>query len=310
MTSVTALGSNGRTTSAAAEVEFEHGFDGGVEGALGRDAVTLRLEDDPRPETLRQEKHVVGPGARLRPDPFRVHRADDGEPVLRLGVADRVAAREDRAGLAHLLVGAGKHLAEHLDRELLGERGDGQREQRPPAHCEHVVQRIRRRDRSERARIVDERREEVDGEDDRALVVEAVDRSVVRGIESDEEVLGLGGDEAGEKRLEPSRRVLRRTPAGLRERRESNRLHAEHCTRKEIGRVARTRSTEKSIPFSSPPDTAAAAPSAAAFFDGGKRRFPRRPPFLSPCTGGPLLAYGRMNRPSAPDVCDRSAFRL
>ena len=51
------------------QVELEHGFDRGVEGALGRDAVALRLEDDPGPETLRQEEHLVGPGACLRPDP-------------------------------------------------------------------------------------------------------------------------------------------------------------------------------------------------------------------------------------------------
>ena len=121
-------------------------------------------------------------------------------------VADRVAAGEDRARLAHPLVRAGEHLAEHLDRELLRERGDREREQRSAAHREDVVQRVRRGDRAERARIVDERREEVDREDDRALVVEPVDRGVVGGIEADEQILGVGRDEPGEERLEPSPR--------------------------------------------------------------------------------------------------------
>ncbi len=58
--------------------------------------------------------------------------SDDREPVLRLGVANRVTAGEDRTGRAHALVRAGKHLAEHLDRKLLRERGDGQRQQRRP----------------------------------------------------------------------------------------------------------------------------------------------------------------------------------
>ena len=86
------------------------------------------------------------------------------------------------------------------------------------------------------ARVVDERREEVDREDDRALVVEPVDRGVVRGIEADEEILGLGRDEPGEQRLEPRGRVLRRAAAGASERRQRDRLHAENCRRKEIAR--------------------------------------------------------------------------
>ena len=153
----------------------------------------------------------ASPGARsgLRPDRVRVDRADDRESVLRLRVADRVPAREDRARGAHPLVRAGEDVAEHLDRKLLGKRCDREREQRRATHREDVVQRIRGRDRAEGARVVDEGREEVDGEDERALVVEAIDRRVVRGVEADEQVFGLGGDEPGEQRLEARGRVLR-----------------------------------------------------------------------------------------------------
>ena len=218
------------------EVQLEHRLDRRVERAVGSDPVTLRLEDDPGAEALRQEKHVAGDRAGLRPDPLWVHGSDDGEAVLRLGVANRVAARQNRAGLTHLRVRTREHLAEHLHRKLLGERGHGQCEQRPAAHCEDVVERIRRRDRAERARVVDQRRKEVDGEHDRALVVEPVDRGVVGGIEADEQILRVGGHESGEERLEPAGGVLRRAPSGLRERRESDGLHAEHCTRKEFPR--------------------------------------------------------------------------
>ena len=110
-----------------------------------------------------------------------MHGADDSEAVLRLRVADRVPAREDRTGRAHLLGRRREDGAEHLGRQLLRERSDRKREQRRAAHRKDVVERIRRCDASERCGVVDERREEVEREDDRALVVELVDRGVVGG---------------------------------------------------------------------------------------------------------------------------------
>src|SRR5207244_2429394 len=102
----------------------------------------------------------------------------------------------------------GEDLAEHLERQLLGKRRDREREQRGAAHREHVVQRVRRGDRSVVARVVDDRREEVESEDQRALVVEAVDRGVVRGRETDEEVLLLHGKKAAQQLFEARGRVL------------------------------------------------------------------------------------------------------
>jgi hypothetical protein len=122
--------------------------------------------------------------------------SDDRKAVLRLRVADRVTSREDRSRRAHALLRSGQDLAENLDGQLLGERRDRQCEKRPAAHREDVVQRIRRGDRPERSRIVDERREEVDGEDDRPLIIEAIDGRVVGGIEADEQILRVGGDES------------------------------------------------------------------------------------------------------------------
>ena len=86
-----------------------------------------------------------------------------------------------------------------------GKRGDREREQRHAAHREDVVQRVRRGDRAEVVGVVDDRREEVDREDERPLVVELVDRRVVGRVEPDEQVLGLGGHEAAQQLLEPRR---------------------------------------------------------------------------------------------------------
>ena len=170
-------------------------------------------EHERRAERLRQVERVAGLRAGLRPDPVERDGADDREPVLRLGVADRVAAGEDRARRAHLPVGAVEDRTHDLGRQLLRQRGDREREQRHAAHREDVVQRVRRRDRAEVVRVVDDRREEVDREDERALVVEPVDRCVVGRVEPDEQVLGLGGHEAAQQLLEPRGRVLRRAAA-------------------------------------------------------------------------------------------------
>ena len=114
----------------------------GAEEALLRGA-----EDDARAERLRQQQHVARAGGRLAPDRVRRRRPDDGEAVLHLVVADRVTAGEDRPRLADLRVRAREHRGDGLVRELLGEGGDREREQRRAAHREDVVQRVRRRDR-------------------------------------------------------------------------------------------------------------------------------------------------------------------
>ena len=63
-----------------------------------------------------------------------------------------------------------KIAAQHVARQLLGERRDRQREQDAAAHREHVRQRVRGGDLAERPRVVDERREEVERADDREVV--------------------------------------------------------------------------------------------------------------------------------------------
>ena len=81
------------------------------------------------------------------------------------------------------------------------------------------------------AGIVDERREEVQREDERTLVVELVDGGVVCRRQTDEQVLGLGRDESLEQLLETSGRVLRGAATADRQTRERRRrTHLHHCT--------------------------------------------------------------------------------
>jgi hypothetical protein len=175
------------------------------------------LQHDAGAEALGEEENVARRRSRLRPDPIGVHRSDDREPVLRLRVADRVTAREDRPGRAHALVGARQDIRQQLDRKLFRERRDGEREQRQPAHGEDVVQSVRRGDRAERPGVVHEGWEEVDREDDGPVRVEPVHRRIVRGVKTDEEILRVRGDDSREQRLEAPRRVLRGAAARSRE---------------------------------------------------------------------------------------------
>ena len=130
-----------------------------------------------------------------------------------LGSASRIVwPLQAVRGSAHLASAAAK-LREHLDRQLLGERSDRERQQRSSSHCEHVVERIRGCDRPIVARIVNDRREEVEREDERPLVVQPIHGGVVGGRQADEEVLRLHGNEAGEQLLETGCRYLRNTIA-------------------------------------------------------------------------------------------------
>ena len=151
--------------------------------------------------------------------------ADNGETVLRLLVAQRMAASEQAACLTHLLARGGEDLPEHRGWQALREGGDREREERRAAHSEDVVQGVRGGDRTEVAGVVDDGREEVEREDEGTLVVEAVDGGIVRGGEADEQVLGLDGDEAAKQLLEPRGRVLRGAAAGACQVGQPNGLH-------------------------------------------------------------------------------------
>ena len=217
MTSVTALGANGRSASAASRLSVVIDRVAAASPSSCRRPSRAACSSIPVPSGFVRKSASPGRAPLFAQKPFRMHGADDREPVLRLVVAQRVPAGEHRAGGADLLVGGAEDRGERLVRQALGEGGDREREQRRAAHREDVVERVRRGDPAEERRIVDERREEVEREDERALVVELVDGGVVRGREPDEQVLGLGRDEAAQQLLEPRGRVLRRAAAARRE---------------------------------------------------------------------------------------------
>ena len=167
--------------------------------------------------------------------------ADDRETELRLGIVDRVPATDDRARGADDIAAAVEHAREQLERQAFARpRHEVEREQRRATHRVHVGQRVGGGDAAPVVGVVDDRREEVGGDDEREVVAHAVDGGVVGGVEPDEQVGVVGrvepADEA-EHRAEIAGRQLARAPRPVREAREPNRLFANWRHRTSVSMV-------------------------------------------------------------------------
>ena len=132
---------------------------------------------------------------------------------------------------AHAARAAGEDRVEDLERQLVvGEEHEVEREPRLAAHRPHVRERVRRGDRAERVRIVDERRDHVGGEHEVAAarrVCTIAASSEIRVIDDDvrthpsrspfveviEDVCQLTEPELGGSTT--AARVLRQTDGGL-----------------------------------------------------------------------------------------------
>src|SRR3954451_25222335 len=166
------------------EVQRRHLRYGDLEVLVARQAAASTAHEEYGAETLRQHESVAGPGPALPQQLRGIRGAHDGEALLGLGVPDRVTARQHAAGLDNLARRGAEDRRQRLVRELLGKRGDREREEDAAAHREDVGQRVGRRDLTVGDRIVDERRKEVDGPEDREIVGDAVGGGSVGRVEA------------------------------------------------------------------------------------------------------------------------------
>jgi hypothetical protein len=233
---------------ARARVEQGHRGDGGRDDA-GRRLPALECGGDHAgADRLGEDQPVPG----LRPvdgqQRGRVGQAGHGQAVLGHRVVDRVAARDEAPGLRRHLRAAAQHLAQDGEVEPVGRPGGHvDREQRPAAHRVHVGQRVRGGDPAPVGRVIHDRGEEVGGQHQRALVVEAEHGRVVALGRADEQVAGgrahRAWAHAGEQRLELGQRQLARAARAGRQRGQPGSLdlfgrHLRHCSR---GAAARRR---------------------------------------------------------------------
>ena len=154
-------------------------------------------------------------GAGVGEDAVGMHGADDRKAVFRLGVVDRVAARDERTGGAHDVGPAVENPSEQLERQVLTRpRHQVQRQQRRAAHRVHVRESVRGRDAAPVVRVVDDGSEEVRRDDDGEVVPQPVDGGVVGGVESDEQ-FGIGVGPGG--CVEPAHQAQHRAQVGGRQ---------------------------------------------------------------------------------------------
>ena len=168
VTSVSALAPAARACSAAPALSVAHHRDRALHERRVREPALERGRHRAGAERLGQHERVAVAAAGVGEHGARVDDAGHREPVLGLGVVDRVPADDRGAGRGDGVGAAAQDLAQHLRPERLEREGDEvQRRHRPAAHRVDVRERVGGGDPPERVRVVDDRREEVGGLHDR-----------------------------------------------------------------------------------------------------------------------------------------------
>lgn len=173
-------------------IERSHGVNRG-NGIVRRERAALeRRGDESCPEWLGEHERVARPGTTVCEDVVGVNPAGHGESVLQFLVDDGMPADDGCASLMDLVLSSAEDFTEYLDRQLRGRKSDdAERGQWLTAHGVHVGQRVGGSDLAELVRIVDDRREEVDGLDERETVGQPEDPRVIEGLATDKDS-GIG----------------------------------------------------------------------------------------------------------------------
>ena len=174
---------------------------------------------------------MAGPCARVGEHPRGIDDARHGEAELQLGIGQRVAAQKDRPRLLDRRESSSEDLAELvLGDPLPRETADVQAGDGPPPHGVDVAQGVGGGDPSEIERIVDDRRDEVEGLHEGEPVGETEHSRVVRSVETDEHVrIGARVRRESVRDLPEVRRThLGRSTAGRREVCQSNLVIGRH----------------------------------------------------------------------------------
>ncbi len=214
MTSVTALGSNGRRASAASRLSIRIQRTASTSSSSPASSRLYPCSTRPVPSGF--VRKTASPGAAVL---FAQTASGCAVPTTAspyFGSSSRIVCPPASSAPAARTVSSApsRISSQHARGQLLRKRRHGEREQRRSAHGKDVVERVRGRDGAEVARVVHDGRKEVDREDERAFVVELVDGRVVRRAQSDKKVLRLWWDKARQQLVEPPGRVLRRAAAG------------------------------------------------------------------------------------------------
>lgn len=173
----------------AGGVEGGHELGGGVGEGVGGEAAFDGGGDDAGADRFGEVEEVARFGTGVGDDVVGVDESGDGEAVEGLGVLDGVAAGEDAASLGDLVGTAAEDGVDDLGWEDVGgdaddvHGGDG-----ASAHGVDVGEGIGGGDLAVEIGVVHDGGEKIEGLDEGALVIEAIDGGVVGGGGTDEEI--------------------------------------------------------------------------------------------------------------------------
>ena len=145
--------------------------------------------DDARADRLGQQQNIAHVRAAVGEHAVKRDKAAHGQAVLGLVVVDGVTARDGATRLDALIGAARQNLAGNLDAQATGYAKQVHGMARPPAHGVDIRQRVGRSDLAKQKRVVDHRREEVDGLHKAQVIANAKDARIVGGIEPHEQVV-------------------------------------------------------------------------------------------------------------------------
>ena len=170
-------------------VQPEHPLDGRRGGGRGRNLMLDRGRDDAGAQRLGQHQAVARPASPIAPHPLGMDRTGHGKAVFWLPVVDAVAAQNIDARFADLVEATAQNVGQHRRSQLFdGEGHQVDRHQGLRAHRIDVAQGIRRRDGAEGVGVIDDGREEVGGDHQGEVGSKLVDRSVIAGLQPDQDV--------------------------------------------------------------------------------------------------------------------------
>ncbi len=179
---------------------------------------------------LRENQDVADSGASVGEHAAWVDPASNGQAKLYLVVGDCVATNDYRARRVDDVLPSAENLAEHFDRQLARREGsDVHRGEGLAAHRVDIGQCVGGCNATEVVRVIDDRREEVNGLDEGEIVGQAKDPRVVEGLMTDKQTGINAPGERRERTGEVARTQLGRSTSAARELRQTEQLLAGIC---------------------------------------------------------------------------------
>ena len=145
-----------------------------------------RRAQDSRPDRFREYQTIARPGSGQGDYLVGPNFADRHQPILRLGVVDRVTAQNEGTGFLRHVRATAQRVGKQLEQfGFARPRDEVEGEQRSCSHRVDVAERVGRGDSAERVRVVHNGGEEVYRGDQRAIFPQLEDRRVVpcRGVD-------------------------------------------------------------------------------------------------------------------------------